>query len=117
MKMTAWDLTSPVADRYLAAGAFFSVKMTTLDLTSPVADRYLAAGAFFSVKMTTRDLTSPVAALQLPAGAFFSMKMATQEKFGALNSTGGLGSTSKPFFWRAATWKCQLRWHRDEKSV
>ena len=40
-------------------------------LTSPVAARKLAAGAFLSVKMTTLDLTSPVAANQPPAGAIF----------------------------------------------
>ena len=88
-----------------------------MDLTSPVAAIQLAAGAFFLVKMTTQDLTSPVAAIQLAAGAFFPVKMTThgfdkpfdkpdgrrQEKFGAPNSTGGLGSTSKPVFWRAAT--------------
>ena len=38
-------------------------------LTSPVADMYLAAGAFVSVKMTTQHLTTPVAASQLVAGA------------------------------------------------
>ena len=41
-------LTSPVADMYLAAGAFFLAKMTTLDLKRLVADRYLATGSFFS---------------------------------------------------------------------
>ena len=52
--MTTQDLTSPDADRYLAAGAFCSVKMTTLDLTSLVADMHLAVGVFF-VKLTTQD--------------------------------------------------------------
>ena len=43
--MTALDLTSPVADRYLAAGAFLGEN--DHPGASPVADRYLAAGAFF----------------------------------------------------------------------
>ena len=43
-----WTLASPVVANQLAAGAFCSsMKMTTQDFTSPVADRYLAAGAFF----------------------------------------------------------------------
>ena len=54
---------------YLAAGAPFSVKMTAQDLTIPVAAIKFVAGAFRSAKMTTQDLTSPVAAMiAYPAG-------------------------------------------------